>query len=356
VLVEISLGENRQALQGVRFKYVQPPFANIAAAASGPAFLEPIAEQTPEILPSPEPPSPVDNLQAGVVAGLGIAVLYFALLRKTVNQRLRERLGAHIEGTEPRLRLNRVAISPIALAASAALMRFLSEKQVNTAREKLVQAGYAADNHLRNFMASKLVMAGLIMVYGYVMLQLTDLRDAGIVLSLALGGLGFFLPNLWLGQKIDRRSREITRSLPDALDMLSVGMSAGLSFDATVLEVSDKWHNALTDELEMTIREMRLGASRREALTGLAGRTKIEDIRVLVTALVQADELGTSLAETLNIQADQLRLIRKHRAEEKAHKAAVKMLLPLVGLIFPALFVVILGPAVPRLFQTLGSP
>ena len=102
---------------------------------------------------------------------------------------------------------------------------------------------------------------------------------------------------MWLGQKISRRSRDITRALPDALDMLSVGMSAGLSFDSTVLEVADKWHNSLTDELELTIREMRLGASRREALITYP-TVKIDDIRMLITALVQADELGTNLADT----------------------------------------------------------
>lgn len=356
VHVEIKLEEGQTALRGSRFSYKQPPFANISAAASGPAFIEPIADQPLELLPSPEPPGAILFLQAGVVAGLCSAVLYYALLRKTVNKRLRERLGAHIEGTEPRLKLHRVALSPFAAIASGALMRVLSKKQVDISRQKLVQAGYQADAHLKNFMTAKLVLAGVVAVYGFVILQMTDLASVAIILALALGGLGFFLPNLWLGQKIETRGREITRALPDALDMLSVGMSAGLSFDATVLEVSDKWHNALTDELELTIREMRLGASRRDALTNLSQRTQIEDIRLLVTALVQADELGTSLAETLNVQADQLRLIRKHRAEEQAHKAAVKMLLPLVGLIFPALFVVILGPAVPKLFSSLGSP
>ncbi|MFN0070250.1 MAG: type II secretion system F family protein [Chloroflexota bacterium] len=355
VLVELKIDENRIALRGARFSYRQPPFANLAAAASGPAFIEPIADLTPELLIGPQPPDSVQFLQAGVVAGLGIAVLYFALLRKTVNQRLRIRLGSHIEGIEPRLKLNRVAITPLALVASGAVMRFLSTKQIEDSQGKLLQAGFSAEGHLRNFMAAKLVLAGVVAIYGYVILQMTDVRDAALILAVAFAGLGFFLPNLWLGQKIERRTREITRALPDALDMLSVGMSAGLSFDATVLEVADKWHNPLTEELELTMREMRLGASRRDALTNLAYRTNIEDIRMLVTALVQADELGTSLADTLNIQADQLRLIRKHRAEEQAHKAAVKMLIPLVALIFPALFVVILGPAVPKLFQSLGA-
>lgn len=335
--------------------YTQPPFANIAAAGSGPALIPPYVDQKPEILPQPAPPEETDLLWAGVIAGAAIALLYFAFLDKTVNQRLRDRLGARIEGVEPGLKLSRVSISPLAGMASNIMTRMLSKKTVEMTRTKLVRAGYPAEGHFRNFMAAKLLLTCLVGLYAYIILQMTEMRNAAPVMGLALGGLGFFLPNLWLGQKIEQRSKEIQRALPDALDMLSVGMSAGLSFDGTVIEVADKWHNALTEELELTIREMRLGASRHDALINLGNRTNIEDIRLLITALVQADELGTSLAATLTIQAEQLRLSRKHRAEEMAHKAAVKMLIPLVGLIFPALFVVILGPAVPRLLESLGG-
>lgn len=354
--VPVSIEVRRAAgeLETLALTYKQPPFANIPAAASGPAYVPPLS-QPPPLLPTLGPPEESQRLVAGVIFGVGVLLLYWALLRRTVNQRLRNRIVTHVAGIEPASGLRRVSLSPVAAWVAGLMLRFMSQGRVQAMRGKLMQAGFIADAHLRNFLAAKLAIALLVGSYGYLMVQLTGLQNASLVLGLAMAALGFLLPDFWLGRRIARRGHEIQRALPDALDMMAVGMTAGLSFDGTVMEIADKWDNALTQELSLTLSDMRLGASRRDALINLATRTGIEDIRILVTALVQADELGTSLAETLTIQAEQLRQQRKFRAEEKAHKAAVKMLIPLVGLIFPALFVVILGPAVPRLFESLGA-
>jgi tight adherence protein C len=168
-----------------------------------------------------------------------------------------------------------------------------------------------------------------------------------MTVAASLAATGYFLPHFWLGSQIRARQKAIQRALPDTLDLLTVGVGAGLSLDGAILEVVEKSDNHLSHELASFLAELRMGRTRREALQGLQARTEVEDIKVLVASLIQAEELGMSLSETLLVQADQMRLRRRQRAEEMAHKATVKMLFPMVVLIFPALFIVIMGPAVP---------
>jgi tight adherence protein C len=174
----------------------------------------------------------------------------------------------------------------------------------------------------------------------------------GLVLLVLLAVLGAYAPYVWLKRRVRQRQRAISRALPDALDLLTIGVSAGLSLDGAMLEVIQKWPNELSQEFNIVLNEMRAGTSRREALLNMAERTALEDIRLLVASLIQADELGTGIAETLTIQAEQLRIRRRQRAEELARKAPIKMLFPLVFLIFPSLFVVILAPAVIQVFKS----
>jgi len=173
--------------------------------------------------------------------------------------------------------------------------------------------------------------------------------------GLVLGALGFFLPALWLRQRARNRQAEIARALPDALDMLSVGVEAGLAFESALLRVSDQWDNALTREFRRAVRSMRLGAGREEALRRMAERTGVDDLRTFVAVLVQSSRLGVSIAQVLEAQAAQMRLKRRQRAETQARQASIKMIFPLVFLIFPAMFVVILGPSVPALLTVLGD-
>jgi tight adherence protein C len=133
--------------------------------------------------------------------------------------------------------------------------------------------------------------------------------------------------------------------LPDSLDLITIGVSAGLAFDGAVSEVVEKWDNELSHELAQMLGELRMGMGRKLALLNLVDRTQVDEIQIMVSQIVQADELGMSLTDTLLTLSGQMRLRRRQRAEELAHKAAVKMLIPLVFLIFPALFIVILGPA-----------
>nr|WP_254151073.1 type II secretion system F family protein [Candidatus Chloroploca mongolica] len=167
--------------------------------------------------------------------------------------------------------------------------------------------------------------------------------------------LGYMLPVMWLGRKITDRKKAIQKAMPDALDLLCISVEAGLAFDLALQRVTQKWDDELSREFKRVLSDVRLGRTRREALKDLADRTGVEDVQTFTSAIIQADQLGVSMSKILRIQADQMRVKRRQRAEALAQQAPIKMLFPMVFLIFPALFVVILGPAVPRLLQSFGG-
>jgi tight adherence protein C len=158
--------------------------------------------------------------------------------------------------------------------------------------------------------------------------------------------LGFYIPVFWLNFKIRNRKHEIQRSLADALDLLTISVEAGLGFDAAMVKVTEKWDNELSRAFARVSAEIRLGKLRREALRDMANRADVTDVSNFIAAVIQADQLGVSLAKVLRIQSDQMRIRRRQRAEEQAAQAPVKMMFPLVFLIFPSIFIVLLGPAV----------
>lgn len=167
--------------------------------------------------------------------------------------------------------------------------------------------------------------------------------------------VGFLLPGIWLGQEIKKRKTNIVKALPDALDLLTIAVEAGLAFDSGIQRVAEKWDNELSREFRRVLQDMRLGRTRRDALKDLATRTGVEDVQTFTAAIIQADQLGVSMSKILRVQSDQMRIRRRQRAEELAQKAPIKMLFPMVFLIFPALFVVILGPAIPRITRAFGG-
>ncbi|MGB9791656.1 MAG: type II secretion system F family protein [Thermacetogeniaceae bacterium] len=178
------------------------------------------------------------------------------------------------------------------------------------------------------------------------------LREAMLagVLGLAFGVL---LPDVYLSSRIKARRQEVVRSLPDALDLLMVSVEAGLGFDMALVKVSERFKGALAEEFSRLLHEMKLGKPRREAFKDMAERVGVDDLKAFVGALTQADQLGVSIGNILRVQAAQMRRKRRQRAEEMAMKAPVKMLIPLVFFIFPALFVVLLGPAVIQIMRVM---
>jgi tight adherence protein C len=163
----------------------------------------------------------------------------------------------------------------------------------------------------------------------------------------AVGGLfGFIIPEFWLGRKVRARQHAILLMIPDALDLLTISVRAGLGFDAALGKVVEKLNGPLTDEFRRALAEVRVGKARREALRDIVPRTEVVPLTNFIGAIIQAEQLGVSISKVLQVQSEQLRIERRQRAEEQAAKAPIKMLFPLVGCIFPSLFIVILGPAI----------
>ena len=170
-----------------------------------------------------------------------------------------------------------------------------------------------------------------------------------VLFTTLLGALGFYLPHIWLGSKIKGRQKEILKALPDTLDLLTISVEAGLGFDAAMNRVTEKWDNELSWAFARTIAEISMGKGRKAALRDMADRAEVPELTSFVAAIIQADQLGVSIARVLHIQSEQMRIRRRQRAEELAQQAPIKITIPLVLLIFPAILVVLLGPAIPRL-------
>lgn len=164
--------------------------------------------------------------------------------------------------------------------------------------------------------------------------------------GVALAATGAALPNFWLSRRIRHRAAALRRHLPDVLDLLCVSVEAGLAFDGAIQKVAEKFKGPLSVEFDAYLREIRLGRTRADALRGLAKRSELPELRSFISAIIQADQLGTPMAGVLRVQASQIRVARRQRIEEEAMKIPIKLLFPMIIFVFPAIFAVLLGPAV----------
>lgn len=226
-------------------------------------------------------------------------------------------------------------------------------------RELLRTAGYRRPNALVVFLAVRLLLL-LVLGGGVVALAvIVPIDPLRKLLLIAFGGLlGWMLPLLYVNRKRKARQQQLQRALPDALDLLVVCVEAGLGLNQALLRVAqemDRVSEIMGDELTLVSLEIRAGTPRDEALRHLAERTGLEDIRALTSMLIQTDRFGTSIADALRVHADSLRTKRRQLAEEAAAKTSVKMLFPLVFFVFPAIFIVLLGPAFFRLADMFGN-
>jgi tight adherence protein C len=176
-----------------------------------------------------------------------------------------------------------------------------------------------------------------------------------IILAVVGLGIGYILPEFWIGRKIKARQKIILKMIPDALDLLTISVRAGLGFDAALAKVVEKLPGPLSDEFRRALAEVRVGKARRDALRDMVPRTNVQPLSNFIGAIIQAETLGVSISKVLQIQSEQLRIERRQRAEQLAAQAPIKMLFPLVGCIFPSLFVVILGPAIISLINNFSS-
>jgi tight adherence protein C len=260
-----------------------------------------------------------------------------------------------LEDIELSIPFTQRVIVPLLRQIAAFITRFTPQSIIEDTRRRLELAG----NPARLGAAEFFVMRLLVGLFLFGLLHVLLLRAPPLqrwVLSLAVGGLGFYFPMLWLNQQIARRKREILKTLPDALDLLVICVEAGLGFDAAMQKVAERWsHNELGRAFARVLHEIALGRSRKDALRDMAARVDLPEVTTFVAAIIQAEQLGVSIAKVLHIQADQMRLRRRQRAEELARQAPIKMLFPLVFLIFPAMFVVLLGPALLIVLKQFGG-
>ena len=203
-----------------------------------------------------------------------------------------------------------------------------------------------------NVIAVQIMLGILLSFLVYYLLRITEQPANNLYVFLA-GAIGFMLPYLSLKSKSQKRVEEITYALPSFLDILYVSVEAGLSFDMAIYRTTDKMKGPLSEELLFTLNEINKGRDRSEALRDMVKRTQVADLGTFVTSIIQAEEMGSNIGNVLRIQADTMRLNKRQRAEAKAAKIPTTMLFPIVFFMFPALFVVILGPAVINIMGTL---
>lgn len=231
--------------------------------------------------------------------------------------------------------------------------------QMSKLRLKLSCAGLRSESAPTTFLGSKTVVAVCLGIAGvfFAWAKAMSLPNAIGAITVA-AGIGFLLPELWLSSAISKRKDQIRRALPDTLDMLVISVEAGLGLDGALQRVGDEMHQIhpiLSEELQLVSLESQMGIPRAEALSNLATRTGLDEVRSLIAIINQAERFGTSIARALRNQSDALRVKRRQAAEEKAQKTAVKLMAPLILFIFPAIFVVLAGPAALKMIEALSN-
>ncbi len=239
---------------------------------------------------------------------------------------------------------------PLAAALAKGLARLTPTQSIDSTQKRLLNAGLMGQMQVSDFIGLKglgivggRALAGLFILLGHTS------TAASVVLVLMFTIIGYVAPDLWLRSKTSQRKMIIANALPDAIDLLTISVEAGLGFDQALARIVAKADNLLTREFARVLQQMRLGVARRDALRELVDRTGVEDLSQFVGAIIQAEQLGASIGRVLRIQSAEMRVRRRQRAQRLAQQAPIKMLFPMAFLILPSIFVVVLGPAVPKI-------
>jgi tight adherence protein C len=250
-------------------------------------------------------------------------------------------------------------LRPLAERMSGAVARVTSQSFTEQTEKRLALAGYPGNLRVGDWLGIKAigaVVGGLLFFLLFVILKVLGFPPLIGLLMSGVGLLfGYTIPEFWLGSKVRKRQHDILLQIPDALDLLTISVRAGLGFDGALGKVVEKLKGPLTEEFRRALAEIRVGKARRDALRDIIPRTEVPALTNFIGAIIQAEQLGVSISKVLQVQSEQLRIERRQRAEEMAAKAPIKMLFPLVGCIFPSLFIVILGPALILIIQNLGN-
>ncbi len=293
----------------------------------------------------------VGVLLLSVAVAAGYLTIEVIARRAPGRQRLR---GAGEAGSflETSLPLTDSALDPRLARATRFLPK--SPKELTRLRKRMARAGYHRPAAAIVYSFAELGLAGILLLVSIYVFG----PSQGLLLGLLLALVGYMLPSFWLSRQITKRRKSVGNGLPDALDLLIVCVEAGMGLDQAIAKAAEELavsHPALSEELNIITTEIRAGKPRMEAFKNFADRTKVDDVRQLVSMLVQTDRFGTSIAQALRTQAEVSRTKRRQRAEERAAKIGVKLVFPLVFFLFPAMYVVTLGPAVIRFVRFFAS-
>ncbi len=292
----------------------------------------------------------------GIIVVLAAALVIVGLRSRREETPFEERLNDYIaRGEEVTLEeielsqpITERVIVPIIEKIGEITERFTPQNAIEETEKKLELAGNPPGIDPTIFWASRFIAAigvGGLLLFVFSMGSMDWTWGRKLLLTGVFTLIGFYMPQLLLQSKINSRQETIRKSMPDALDLLTICVQAGLGFDASMSRVAEKWEDALADEFERTLREIQLGNVRRVALRNMSDRIGISEMTSFVAAIIQSEQLGVSMSKVLGIQSEQMRTRRRQRAEEKAQQAPVKMLFPMALLIFPSLMVILLGPA-----------
>jgi tight adherence protein C len=300
----------------------------------------------------------------GVVVVIAAIVLIIVGLRDTSeSDPLQERLAefanrgetVSLEEIELSQPLTERVILPLARKLGEIATRFTPQNALQATARKIELAGNPRGWDPAVFWVMRIILAfgvsGLILF----VFSISELKwpwSQKLMIVGVMVAFGFYLPELLINSRIERRQKNIRKAMPDALDLLTICVEAGLGFDGAMNQVNEKWDNELSLAFGRAIREIQLGKLRREALRDMADRIGLPEMTSFVAAVVQSEQLGVSMARVLRIQSDQMRIKRRQRAEEEAHKAPIKMLIPMALLIFPSICIILMAPSVIRLLQS----
>ncbi|MFP4322140.1 MAG: type II secretion system F family protein [Anaerolineales bacterium] len=295
-------------------------------------------------------------LVLGIVLLLGVIVIGRRYQDEEDEDPLQRRLAmygdrelpASLDELEMSLTAQERIIVPMYNALANFAIQFTPENQIEIIRAKLDRAGMQGKVDPTTFFGQRIALTLVFGVGAFVLFFVfTDWPVVRAILGTAAGAaLGYYLPMLQLSSKIEKRKSAIQKGLPDALDLMVICVEAGLGFDAAMGKVYEKWDNEIANAFGRIIQEIQLGKTRREAIRDMMDRLDVQDFSNFGAAIIQADQLGVSIGKILRIQSDQMRMKRRQRAQEKANQAPVKMMIPMVFLIFPAIWIVLLGPSV----------
>jgi len=302
-----------------------------------------------------------------VVAGLaaaGILLIVFGLAGSSPVDPVQARLtqlgsmqAKNLEELELQQPFLERTLRPLVERLSRTSSRVASTSLREQTEKRLALAGNPGDLRVADWLGVKAVGAIVGAILFFFLFAIVGVLGfpfvVGALMSIIGAIFGYIAPEFWLGRKVKARQKAILLMIPDALDLLTISVRAGLGFDAALAKVVEKLAGPLSDEFRRALAEVRVGKARRDALRDIVPRTEVVPLTNFIGAIIQAEQLGVSISKVLQVQSEQLRIERRQRAEEQAAKAPIKMLFPLVGCIFPSLFIVILGPAIILIVQNL---